>query len=144
MAQLTKKQKPSTLPVINSHERYSFSPLSIGAVIKSIVTEKRISNRDLAPALNTSMGNINRLYKARTMTLRKLLKVSELLQENLLLRYHPNVPPVENPLKAENEALKKEVAELKEQLKRKEELERENTVLNAKVEVLEKVLSAKR
>ncbi len=143
MARPEKKTHPSTLPKVDPSSKYSYSPFSIGFEIKKIAVEKRIANDDLSRALSITNRNINRLFKAKIMSMKKLLKVSEVLQENLLLRYHPNVPPVANPLQEENNALKTENEELKEHLKQTRQTAEENIRLKAQLEILERLAMKK-
>ncbi len=77
------------------------------------------------------------------MPLPKLMKISELLQENLLLHYHPNVPPLPNPLLAELNAVK---AQLKEQMELRTKMQQtaeENIRLKAQLEILERIMAKK-
>jgi cell shape-determining protein MreC len=74
------------------------------------------------------------------MSIKMLLNVSEALDENLLLQFHPNVAPLPNPLKEQNEQLKAENAALKESLAQFQLLAEENKALKAQLDILREVM----
>src|SRR5688572_24293675 len=102
--ELWQKPQPST----------AYKPSMIGPVIKQICIEKHITPVELARRLGLQHRNIYRLFKSRQMAMPMLFKMSEALGENLLLRYHPNVPVPADTKEADIQRLQKENEELKE------------------------------
>ena len=130
-------------PALKSDKRYSYKPHLIGSVIKTICEQKHITPSELARRVGVDKGNIYRLFTTRTMAMPMLFKMSEALDENLLLHYHPNVKPLPNPLQAENEQLKTENEKLKQSLLQLQAVADENKTLKAQLEVLREVMKAK-
>ena len=131
----TRKRLTETVPGITQAKdaNHAYKPLYIGLVIKETLAGQGITPVQFAEKIGVNKRNIHRLLRAKWLSMPKLLKYSEVLNRNLLLEYHPNIEPQPNPLLAENEALKKELATLK-------NYEQENMILKAKLEVLEKVM----
>ncbi|MES2619784.1 MAG: helix-turn-helix domain-containing protein [Bacteroidota bacterium] len=130
-------------PAMKSERSYSYKPLLIGAVIKTLCEQKHITPAELAKRVGVNKGNIYRLFTTRTMALPMLFKMSEALDENLLLHYHPNVKPLPNPLQAECEQLKAENEQLKQSVLQLQTLTDENKILKAQLDVLREVMKAK-
>ena len=131
----TRKRLTETVPGIirTKGANHAYKPLYIGLVIKETLAEQGMTPVQFAEKIGVKKSNIHRLFKAKFLPIPKMMKFSEVLNRNLLLEYHPNIEPQPNPLLAENEALKKELATLK-------NYEQENMILKAKLEVLEKVM----
>ena len=91
---LTNKKSPDA----GSGANYAYKPLLIGAVIKSKAEEKKLKPKDVAAYLGIKTRQVYRIYKMKYVDMPMLFKCSEMLQENLLLEYHPNVKPLPNPL----------------------------------------------
>ena len=121
----------------------AYKPFKIGPVIKQICQEKHITPMELERRMKLEHRNVYRLFNSKQMAMPMLFKVSEALGVNLLLEYHPNVPPVPNPLKAENTELKKENAEHKQQLMEMNALRDEVKVLKGQLHILQEVMKGK-
>jgi len=115
----------------------------IGPVIKRIAEEKNILPSELERRLGMSDRNIYRLFRAKTLSMKQFFAVSEALEENLLLHFHPNVKPLPNPLEAVLDELKAENETLKAQLKELSPLASENIVLKGQLDVLKEVMKGK-
>ncbi len=139
---MKRTSKPAQ-PAKPSGASYAYKPFSIGAFIKNKLEEKRITPVQFAQMLGVTRSNVYRLFERKWMSVQQLLRISEILGENLLLQYHPNVKPQPHPLQAENAQLKTENELLKQQAVQNQNLEEENKILKAKLEVLEKVMMAK-
>lgn len=122
---------------------FAYKPFSIGTEIKRIAQEKNISPIELEKRIGLTHRNIYRIFKAKHMAIPMMFRMSEALGVNLLLEYHPNVPPVADPLKEENARLTKENTELKRQISELKQLVDENIALKAKLEVLLEVMKGK-
>ena len=125
------------------HPSYAYKPLNIGTVIKNISEKKRITPIQLEKRLGLANRNVYRFFKSKQMSLPMMLKMSEALEENLLSYYHPNVKPAADALKDENALLRAENEQLKAQLLQLNELQKQNIVLQAKLEVLSEVMKTK-
>jgi hypothetical protein len=122
---------------------HAYKPLKIGPVIKQICEEKHITPMELERRMKLEHRNVYRLFNSKQMAMPMLFKVSEALGVNLLLEYHPTVPPVPNPLKAENAELKQENAELKQQLNEMNALRDEVKVLKGQLHILQEVMKGR-
>jgi len=122
---------------------YASKPFSIGAVIKRISEEKHITPIELEKRMGLIHQNIYRLFKAKTLSMKQFFAVSEALEENLLLLFHPNVKPLPNPLQAELDQLKAENEILKAQLNEAKRILLDNTVLKGQLDVLKEVMKGK-
>lgn len=120
-----------------------FKRFQIGPYIKEVAISKHITPRELANRTGIDKHNIYRIFKAKQMAVKNLLKFSEALEENLLEKYYPDVPGKEHPLQAEVIHLRSENANLKKQLAVLQNASEENKILKAQLEVLREVVRAK-
>jgi cell division protein FtsB len=134
-------EKPVITP--NPEGMYLVKPLSIGAVIKQIVFEKRIPRSELAARLKMKQRSVYRIFNLKHPKILHLLRLSEAIDENLLLQYHPNVKPIANPLEAENTQLKSEIAQLRQQLIDYHKTSEENKLLKSQLDVLKEMIKGK-
>ena len=127
----------------NKNNQYSYKPFSIGPLIKHIVKEKRINRHQLAERLNIEKNSVYKIFNLKHPDILYLMRLSEALDENLLLEYHPNVKPKPNPLEAENLQLKTENTQLKAQVTALQNATEENKLLKAQLDVLKEMIKGK-
>ena len=107
----------------------AYKPMLIGAIIRECCKSANISPKQLAEQLGIEHRSSYRLFYRKEVSLPLLLKLSEIVQKNLLLHYHPNVPPLPNPLQAQIDALTQEVTDLRYTKKIVTRLQQENVAL---------------
>ncbi|MES2621364.1 MAG: hypothetical protein V4615_10995 [Bacteroidota bacterium] len=143
MVNRNQKEKGAATTWQKPNPSYAYKPFAIGAVIKTVTKEKNITPVELERRMGFTHRNIYRLFKSRSQNMAMLLKASEALGENLLLHYHPNVPPLPNPLQAENKRLQKELEGLKQRLNELTPLVDEVKVLKGQLDILRDVMKGR-
>jgi threonyl-tRNA synthetase len=116
----------------------------IGAYIKLRAEQLHITPVQLNKRMGFSYRNIYRVFKRPIMSVKMLLRFSEVLGENLLDKYHPNVPLKPHPYEAEIISLRNENAQLKSRVNREQQLEEKIKLLEARLEELREVVRGKR
>ncbi len=94
---------------------YAYKPHLIGAVIKEIIERKALDPQQVADQMGITLRSLVRWYERKYLFVEQMYDISEVLQENLFLEYHPNVPPPPDPseeIKKDNVLLKTEVERL--------------------------------
>ncbi len=117
--------------------------MKIGAVIETIMTAKNISKETIATLMGVTVRCVEKWLDSRFLPIQRMLKLSEVLGENLLLHYHPNVKPLPNPLQQE---LDKQISYVKNFDGMEERLNRtltENIKLRAERDLLKEMLLEK-
>ncbi len=108
--------------------------------IKNKAEEKKLKPKDVAGYLGIKPRQVYRIYKMKHVDMPMLFQCSEMLQENLLLEYRPNVKPLPNPLQEENDRLHSYVKDDESYKGRYEALQKKNLMYEAQIEVLEKLV----
>ncbi len=107
--------KNSKLP--QAAAQYARQPEHVGKLLKQKAEAKGWKPKMVAQKLGKEVNSIHRIYRQPDMAKEGLVEWSELLQENLLLLYSPNVPPQPDPCVQ----LLNQIAALKEELNEKED-----------------------
>jgi hypothetical protein len=130
---MAKKPTPyagQTEPTSPPAGSYAYKPLKIGPLLKARAKEKGYNARYIGAKLGIYHRNVHREYKRVSMSMKQLLKWSEILDQNFLLLYHPNVKPLPNPLQSELDKQKGYVQD-------RDELENEVGILKNRILRLE-------
>src|SRR4051812_36045699 len=101
MAREIPPKKPAPGSIVQNPVSYAYKPSRIGAVIQEHITRLNISVQTVAEFMDVTERTVNRWYTRAYLSFPQVLRLSELLQVNLLLEYHPNVKPLPNPLQAD-------------------------------------------
>ena len=113
---------------------YYRAPQHLGAAIKEVARLQGFTNKALAQRLGSTRSGVAQLYRTNGMSIKRLLMLSEVLNYNLLDLFWPNVAPPVNELVNETARLHAEIARL-------QALERENELLNARIDELRRIVS---
>ncbi len=143
---MEKKQSPdlrSKSKNSPSGANYAYKPLYFGKLVKEKARLKQMSNQEVADYLEMNVRSIPRYFRKKTPTLDDLFQCSEMLQEDLLLEYHPNVKPLPNPLQEENDRLRSYVKDDETYKGKYEALQKKVIVLEGQIELLERMVKEK-
>lgn len=127
----------------SANPNYACKPYKIGAVIKNLMEEKKISVETVAQYMNVTKRTVENWYEREYLFIPDLMKLSELFQKDMVPLYRSNVPPEPDP---RDEEIKK----LKGYVKHLEGVEEENGILKnrllkqeGRIEALEEQLDKK-
>jgi len=115
---------------------YAEKPRLIGAVIMQLMAEKQLDKKIIAKQMGVTLRTFERWYKRAYLTMPQMLKLSPLLNYNLLADYHPNMKPAPNLLQEPLNEAKAELALMERKMKNYEQLKTEKQQLEAEKEVL--------
>lgn len=108
--------------------------------IKNKAEEKKLKPKDVAGYLGIKPRQVYRIYKMKHVDMPMLFQCSEMLHENLLLEYRPNVKPLPNPLQEENDRLRSYVKDDETYKGKYEALQKKVIVLEGQIELLERMV----
>ena len=136
---MAKKNSPEPFNQNNGKqtgENFGYKPFKIGPLLEQKAEQKNLNSKQIAALLPCDYRNVYKIFQQTMLSLPKLLRWSEILDENLLLLYSPNVKPLPNPLQAELDKQKAYVKDLEARLANYEKLLMENKSLKDQVKVL--------
>lgn len=143
MAKNNKDKNNNHQPAPEKKENYAYGLYSIGAFIKKLLNDKGISHPEFARRMGLDPRNIDKFFKHRFIPIPVMLRVSELLDHDLIAEYRPNVKPKPDSPGEVAKRLQSHVDDLEQQLKEKnDKIERysnEIRRLEAKIEVLKEL-----
>jgi hypothetical protein len=119
---MAKNKKRNTLPaspVLPTGENYAYKPFKIGPVLQAKAVAKGFDEKYIAAYLGIYWRSVYKIFEQSMLSIPKLMKWSEMFEENLLLLYRPNVKPPADPCEQmvkENVSLRKEVDRLEDSL----------------------------
>jgi len=130
-------------PINTPQPQAIHKPFHMGTYVKTRAEQLHIAPVELGKRLGITYGNVYRIFNQKQMSLKMMLKASEVLGENLLEKYHPNVPMKPHPLETEIVKLREENTQLKQQLTALQTAAEENKLLKAQLEVLREVVKSR-
>jgi len=117
--------------------------IHVGWYIKKRAEQLHITPVELNKRMGFLEGNIYRIFKRPIMSVNMLMKFSEVLGENILDQFRPNVPRHPHPYEMEIVRLRDENAQLKSRISREQQLEEKIKLLEARLEELREVVKGK-
>ena len=126
-----------------STPNYAYKPKKIGAIIKTLMVVNYKSKKELAAFTKVTVRVVGDWFHFDFISIPRMLQLSEFFGENLLLRYHPNVKPLPNPLQEELDKVKGYVKHLEGVELKYEKVLMENKSLRDQIDLLKEMLLEK-